>query len=431
MAKKKPAKAKKKVATKPAKKSKAPAAKSGKLNLSPRAGKIILGTRKGTIVLERKGGNWRMAGFSHPGVGVSYAAKDPRSGALWACLEHGHWGPKLSRSDDGGKTWRDTPQIKYPEGTRYIDGWDDGGSNESTAAGDAPKKPKFKPGKVLKLWGMSFAGADKPGRIHVGTIPGGLFTSDDDGENFSLNMPLWNHESRGGDLSNGEGLGKSHWFGGGATVGAEYAAGIHSIAIDPRDSNRYMVAVSCAGVLETRDDGRTWQGRNKGLLATFLPKPDVEWGHDPHFMSWCPSNTDHVWQQNHCGIFYSNDGARTWQPVSKEGKVAHFGFPVAVDEEDGRRAWVVPGKADDSRMAIDGKLRVCRSDDGGKSRREQTRGLPQKGAYGVVYRHALDIAGSSLVFGSTTGNLYLSDNKGESWASLGGNFPPIYSVRFA
>jgi hypothetical protein len=108
---------------KPAKKSKAPAAKSGKLNLSPRAGRIILGTRKGTIVLERKGGNWRMAGFSHPGVGVSYAAKDPRSGALWACLEHGHWGPKLSRSDDGGKTWRDTPQIKYPEGTRYIDGW--------------------------------------------------------------------------------------------------------------------------------------------------------------------------------------------------------------------------------------------------------------------------------------------------------------------
>ena len=431
MSRKKPAK---KAAKQAPKKSKAPAARAGKLNLSPRAGRIILGTRKGTMILERKGGSWRPS-LSHPGVPVCYAAQDPRTGTLWACLDHGHWGSKLSRSDDGGKTWRDSGQVKYPEGARYISGFETMDGKEIDPFGpvpDVPKRPKFKDARLLKLWMLSFGGADKPGRIKVGTIPGGLFISDDGGDNFELCRPLWSHETRGGDLFNSEGNGVMHWGGtpASATTG-EFAAGIHSICVDPRDSNRFMIAISCAGVLETSDDGRTWRGRNKGLRMDFLPNPEAEWGHDPHFMALCPSNPDHVWQQNHCGIFYSDDGAGQWKSVGQKGGAAYFGFPVAVDEEDGRRAWVVPAKADDSRMAIDGALRACRSDDGGRTWREQKKGLPQRDSWDTVYRHALDVAGSSLAFGSTTGNLYLSDNRGESWVNLGSNFPPIYSVRFA
>ena len=41
-------------------------------------------------------------------------------GTLWAALGHGHWGAKLSRSDDDGTTWTDAAQIKYPEGARYL-----------------------------------------------------------------------------------------------------------------------------------------------------------------------------------------------------------------------------------------------------------------------------------------------------------------------
>ena len=39
---------------------------------------------------------------------------------LWASLDHGHWGPKLSRSRDGGATWEDVLSLKYPQGARYI-----------------------------------------------------------------------------------------------------------------------------------------------------------------------------------------------------------------------------------------------------------------------------------------------------------------------
>ncbi len=49
----------------------------------------------------------------------------------------------------------------------------------------------------------------------------------------------------------------------------------------------------------------------------------------------------------------------------------------------------------------------------------------------VVYRHALDISGGRLAFGTATGNAYVSDDRGESWHAIGHHFPPIYSVRCA
>jgi len=58
------------------------------------------------------------------------------------------------------------------------------------------------------------------------------------------------------------------------------------------------------------------------------------------------------------------------------------------------------------------------------------RGLPQANAYDIVLRHGLDVAGDRLCFGSTTGNVYVSEDRGESWQCLGNNFPPVYSVRF-
>lgn len=58
-------------------------------------------------------------------------------------------------------------------------------------------------------------------------------------------------------------------------------------------------------------------------------------------------------------------------------------------------------------------------------------GLPQEKAHDIVYRHALDARAGRGCFGSTTGNVHMSENDGESWECLGNNFPPVHSVRFA
>lgn len=385
--------------------------------------RILVGTRKGTILVEKSGGRWRPRLAGHAGMGVNFVARDPGSGAIWALLGHGHWGAKLSRSRDDGRTWEDAPaQIKYPEGARYLVNVIPG------EEGPADKKPVFKDATVLKLWCIAF---DGHGGIYVGTIPGGLFVSRDGGESFELDRALWNHESRGGDLFAGDGTGVTHWWGTPAAADSgEFAPGIHSIVIDPRNRDRVLVAVSTAGVLETTDGGKTWRGRNKGMLNDYLPDPEAEWGHDAHAIDLCAGQPDHVWQQNHSGVFYSADGAATWKKVSAPDQGVHFGFPVAADARDGRVAWLVPGRADDQRMAIDGGLFVARTQDGGQTWEQLREGLPQENAYDVVYRHALANHGDTLAFGSTTGNLYVSENRGDSWQAIGHNFPPIYSVRF-
>lgn len=383
--------------------------------------RILVGTRKGTFIVDRVRGQWRPTLAGHAGIGVNFAVRDPHTGTLWALLGHGHWGAKLSRSRDGGKTWEDAPQVTYPEGARYLDGFD-------PDTGEARPTPRFKSATLLKLWCMAFG---PPGRLYVGTIPGGLFVSDDGGETFELNRPLWNHPSRGGDLFESEGNGVTHWFGTPASDSGDFAPGIHSIVVDPRDPDRVLVGVSTAGVLETTDGGKSWHGRNQGMTNDYLPDPAAEWGHDPHLIALCPSQPDHVWQQNHCGVFYSEDGTASWVNVSAPDRGVRFGFPVAVDDEDGRAAWLVPGVSDAQRMAIGGGLFVAHTCDGGQTWEQQRTGLPQEHAYDVVYRHALHNAGDHLAFGSTTGNLYVSEDRGAHWHPVAHNLPPIYSIRFA
>jgi photosystem II stability/assembly factor-like uncharacterized protein len=389
---------------------------------------ILLGTRKGTVIFDQINANWHPRPITHSGIPVCYAARDPRDGTLWASLDHGHWGPKLSRSRDDGATWEDVMSLKYPKDARYIVKYlpTPDFDPESPAA-----QPEYANATVLKIWNITFGNADQPDRIYAGTIPGGLFVSDDGGDSWELNRPLWNHESRGGDLFAGVATTENRWQGTPASIDyGVFEPGIHSIIVDPRDSNHMYVAVSTAGVIETTDGGQSWHSSNHGMLNDYMPNPETEWSYDPHFVTSCLAQPNHLWQQNHFGVFYSDNGAQRWKKVSMQDIGVHFGFPIAADANDGRTAWVVPARADSERMAIDGGLSVARTTDGGQSWQSFRKGLPQDNAYDIVLRHSLDAKGDCLCFGSTTGNVYLSEDRGESWQCLGNNFPPIYSVRF-
>lgn len=361
---------------------------------------LLLGTRKGLLILERGAKGWRLRRHAHVGIPVGYAASDPRTGTIWACLDHGHWAQKLSRSRDGGATWEEVAAPKYPE--------------------DAEVKPG-KPAVLSYLWCVTPGGRDQPGRMYAGTEPGGLFASDDDGARWTLDESLWNQPSR-----------KDKWSGGNrAGAAGEGGAGIHSIVVDPRDSRRITIGISVAGVFASTDGGATWEPRNKGLKADFSPDPDLDVGHDPHCLVQSAADPDVFWQQNHCGIFRSTDGARSWTQLSRKDAPPHFGFPIVTCARHPDTAWVVPAISDETRMAIDGGLHVARTEDGGKSWTALRDGLPQEMSFDVVYRHALDLSGDRLAFGSTTGNLYWSNDRGDSWHALGHNLPPVYSVRFA
>jgi len=75
---------------------------------------------------------------------------------------------------------------------------------------------------------------------------------------------------------------------------------------------------------------------------------------------------------------------------------------------------------------------VARTRDGGESFEVLGRGLPQRHAYDLVWRHALavDATGTLLAFGSTSGGLWISEDSGETWSAPEARLPPISVVRF-
>jgi len=227
---------------------------------------------------------------------------------------------------------------------------------------------------------------------------------------------LWDHPKR------------KKWFGGGADL-----PGIHSICVDPRESQRVQLGVSCGGVWTTTDGGATWDCAGEGMRAAFMPPEQAldPAFQDPHRIVQCESDPDRLWIQHHNGIFKSDDGGVTCSEV-QTAQPSSFGFAVVVHPEDPNTAWFVPGVKDEKRYPVDGALVVTRTRDGAESFDVLRDGLPQQHAYDIVYRHGLDIdaAGETLAFGSTTGNLYVSENRGDSWRCVGNNLPPIYSVRF-
>ncbi len=355
---------------------------------------ILLGTRKGFIAYIYKNGHWKPENISFDGIPVSIAFGDERTGNWWACLDHGHWGVKLHRSTNRGKTWEEQTAPAYPEGAEIKEG--------------VPAITRY-------IWAMAHGGNTFSSRLWIGTDPGGLFLSEDGGSNFKLVESLWNHPTR-----------KDGWFGGGRDN-----PGIHSIVVDPRNENHIHIGISCAGVFETNDAGKTWIIRNKGMQAEFLPNPDAETGYDPHILVAAPSNPDVLWQQNHCGIYRSVDAGKNWMDISQKEGPANFGFAIAVAEDNAEQAWVAPAHSDVTRTTIKGALCICRTDDGGKTWKEMRKGLPQENCFDIVYRHCLACSGDAVAFGTPPGNFFFANDRGESWQVLNNYLPMVYSVQFA
>src|SRR5207245_64405 len=96
-------------------------------------------------------------------------------------------------------------------------------------------------------------------------------------------------------------------------------------------------------------------------------------------------------------------------------------------------AYVIPLTADEARWPVDAKLRVFRTQDGGKKWKALAKGLP-KDAYVTILRDAFCTDGhdpAGLYFGTRSGDVYGSADEGGSWKRLATRLPPVLSVRAA
>jgi hypothetical protein len=354
---------------------------------------LHVATRKGLLTFTRTGGDWCLERSDFLGEPVSMVLADRRDGYLYAALHLGHFGPKLWRSADAGEHWEEVVAPAF-------------------AASDDGQGPS-----VSMIWSLECGGADQPQTLWAGTLPGALFRSDDRGASWRLIDALWQRPER------------AQWFGGGYDE-----PGIHSICVDPRDSARLQVAVSCGGVWCSEDAGASWACRTQGMRAAYMPPEQAEMPEiqDPHRMVACAAQPDTLWVQHHNGIFLSHDGAGHWREI--EGvEPSSFGFAVVVHPREAQTAWFVPAVKDECRVPVAQRLVVTRTRDGGESFQCLRAGLPQKHCFDLVYRHglAIDDGGQCLAMGSTTGHLWYSADQGDSWQLLAGHLPPIHALRFA
>jgi len=357
--------------------------------------RLHIATRKGLFEVTRRGGTWDVSDTRFLGDPVSAVLAEP-DGSLLAALDLGHFGTKLWRRAASG-AWRELPAPAFPA--------------KPDDAGDDPH-----PWSLGKVWVFEPGGV--PGRIWAGTMPGGLFRSDDGGEIWSLAETLWRRPER------------RRW---GGVAGGEQP-GIHSVLVDPRDPDDVRIGVSTAGVWASEDTGMSWNLINRGMYAEYMP-PELREdpiSQDVHRLARCAAKPDIVWCQHHNGVFRSEDGGAQWREV-KAIQPSKFGFTVAAHPRDPLTAWFVPAIKDERRIPVDGALVVVRTRDGGESFEVLRQGLPQRHAYDLVWRHALavDASGERLAFGSTSGGVWISENAGESWTVLEARLPPVSAVCFA
>jgi photosystem II stability/assembly factor-like uncharacterized protein len=349
---------------------------------------LFVGARKGLFILRSDAAraDWSVEGPLMKGWDIFNVAHDRRHGnRLYAAVGSFVYGATVHVSDDLGRSWRQLANNpRYPEGDKF---------------------------KVNQIWNVAPGPESEPNTIYAGVDEGGLFISRDNGASWEECAGLHRHPSR------------EEWMPG--------AGGLccHTILFDPRNAARMWVGISAAGLYRTDDAGATWSHCNDGIPRPIEGKKFDDHGWCPHKVLVDPANPNHLYRQDHVGVFRSRNAGDTWERI-ENGLPSRFGFPIVRDPNDGA-LFIVPQESDEYRFPPDGALRVYRSRDGGDNWEPLTGGLPQEGVFAGVLRDAMDVDGRDpcgIYFGTTGGQVFASADAGESWQGLPCILPRIQSV---
>ncbi len=267
-----------------------------------------------------------------------------------------------------------------------------------------------------RLWLIEPGPAKEKKVLYAGTAPAGLFRSDDGGKGWEPVTAINRHSSRK-DWSPGAG-GQS----------------LHSIQVDPHDPMRMYVAISAAGSFRTDDGGKRWRPINSAVAKYTGAPEETTVGTCVHKLLAHPTERGRLFQQNHVGVYRSDDHGDTWQRID-DGLPYDFGFGLALDRNDPDACYVIPLQPEGYAFrATDGALNVYRPRSNGRGWKKLSKGLPQKNAYVSVLRQAMtsdayDPCG--IYFGTGGGQVFASADAGASWSAISEYLPPVNSVSAA
>lgn len=361
--------------------------------------RVLVGTRKGAFILTSDGyrQEWEVSGPFFGGWEIYHikgSPVDPKR--LYASQSSGWFGQTMQRSNDGGKTWETVGNKFVYEGDPGTHLWYDG----------TPHPWEFK-----RIWHLEPSWTD-PDTVYAGAEDAALFRSTDGGQTWR-ELPGLRNQGSGPCWSPGAG-----------------GMCLHTILLDPSHPGRMYIAISAAGAFRSDDGGENWRPINQGLKSEYIPDPTAPVGHCVHRIAMHPSRPKTLFMQKHWDVMRSDNGGDLWYEVS--GNLpTDFGFVIDVHAHEPETIYVVPIKSDSEHYPLDGKLRVFRSRKGGNEWEALTKGLPQSNCYVNVLRDAMAVDSldkCGVYFGTTGGQVYASNDEGDTWHAIVRDLPPVVSV---
>lgn len=384
--------------------------------------RVLVGTKKGAFILTSDGSRkkWNVEGPHFAGWEIYHMKGSPADpNRIYASQCSGWFGQIIQRSDDGGKTWH---QPGTPAGTPTTtpEGMPMGESNKfvydvSPATGKPLTTHQWydgtqHPWEFKRVWHLEPSLSDA-NTVYAGVEDAAIFKSTDGAQ-------TWN------ELAGLRDVQSNKWAPGAGGMG------LHTIIIDPTNTQRMFVAISSAGCFRTEDGGKTWKVITKGLKSNYIPDPNAEIGFCVHRIAQHKARPNTLFMQLHWDVMRTDNAGDNWREVS--GNLpTDFGFPIEIHAHEPDTVYVVPILSDSLHYPPEGKLRVYRSKTGGNQWEALTKGLPQENCYVNVLRDAtsidqLDPCG--IYFGTTGGQVYVSPDSGDNWSPIVHDLPGVLSV---
>lgn len=335
------------------------------------ATRLFVATIKGVVRLDRRTPNapWTVTTDALSGMHVSSLLLESGSGKLFAGA-HGAEGVWVS--DDAADTaWR-----HVSNGIGHLNIYSLASRRGETAA--------------------IFAGAE----------PASIYRSDDLGESW--------HELA--TLPKVPGTDKWHF------PPPPHIAHVKSITLHPTQPRTLYACVEQGALLTSEDDGESWRELDD------YSRPEDPTYRDTHRIELHPKFPEIGYLTTGVGTYRSDDGGRTWRALTRRG--SRLGYPdfIFLDPQNPDVIYVAGAEKSPKEWPTDGTANsaVLKSIDGGRSWRELRTGLPDSigGGIEAMNRHTW-LGGTTLSFATAKGEIYASDDGGESWTIVAQGLAPI------
>lgn len=325
---------------------------------------VLVATAQGVVLIQRDahGRSWHVAHRALTDRHISAIVFDSESGFIFAAAFHG----SFHLSPDGGRTW----ELR------------DNGLKERN------------------VYSLASVRLSEGLRLYAGTEPAHLFYSDDFGHQWTElpglrsvpSVPQWSFPA------------------------PPHIAHLKHINFDPYVPTTIYASIEVGGLLKSTDGGQSWEELH-GVYE------------DVHRLLIHPRNPNRMYVTGGNGLYVSSDGGVTWEHrTSRTAEIGGYPDMLVYPPKQPELMFVAAAHDNPASWRTTGfaGARISRSRDGGTSWEVLGNGLPDRMQASIEAMCLEDWGESCSVFaGTTSGEVYSSDDGGERWTRIISGLAPI------